>query len=71
MDQQHETQIVWSDAVDGEEWYCPECGRRLLVYWTPSFKRVVLDRGDDYAVHAGSSGGLSLSLPQPIVQADE
>ena len=39
---------------------CPTCGRKVVVgKREPKF--VVLDRGDVYALHSGSTGGLSLT----------
>ena len=34
-----------------EEWLCPDCGRHMLVNWSPKFKRTVLDAGDTSAGH--------------------
>jgi len=39
-----------------EEWSCAQCGRRLLVRRPPAFERIVLERGDEWAVHVGSTG---------------
>jgi len=36
-----------------EEWFCPNCGRRLLVNWNPKFKRTVLIPGDQSVTHSG------------------
>lgn len=36
-----------------EEWYCPTCGRRFLMHWPPGFSKVVLDAGDESAIHSG------------------
>jgi hypothetical protein len=44
-----------------EEWSCTECSRRLLFRRPPAFKKIVLDRGDEWAAHAGGSGGLHLA----------
>ncbi|MFL7869164.1 MAG: hypothetical protein AB8I58_10070 [Anaerolineales bacterium] len=41
-----------------EEWFCPLCGRHLLVSWTPKFKRTVLVEGDSTVPHSGSKGNL-------------
>lgn len=36
-----------------EEWHCPGCGRHLLVNWSPSFKRTVVQEGDSSVGHSG------------------
>jgi hypothetical protein len=41
-----------------EEWACAQCGRRLLLRRPPAFEKVVLDRGDERAMHVGGAGGL-------------
>jgi hypothetical protein len=43
---------------DVEEWSCTECSRRLLMRRPPAFEQFVLDRGDEWAAHAGGTGGL-------------
>jgi len=35
-----------------EEWQCPDCGRHLLVNWSPKFKRTILEAGDQSAGHS-------------------
>jgi hypothetical protein len=44
-----------------EEWSCTQCGRRLLVRRPPAFEKIVLDAGDEWAVHVGSAGDLRLA----------
>ena len=43
-----------------EEWACTGCSRRLLLRRPPAFERIVLDRGDEWAVHVGGTGGLRI-----------
>jgi hypothetical protein len=43
-----------------EEWYCPACGRRLLMQWPPAYKKMVLEYGDETAIHTGGNGGLNV-----------
>ncbi len=62
-EQYHEMQLTGIDPSGAEEWHCPACGRRLLMSWPPAYKRVVLEAGDDYAIHSGGTGGLHLSRP--------
>jgi hypothetical protein len=41
-----------------EEWSCTQCSRRLLLRRPPEFEKIVLERGDEGAVHVGGTGGL-------------
>jgi hypothetical protein len=43
-----------------EEWSCTQCTRRLLLRRPPEFEKVVLDRGDEWTMHVGATGGLRL-----------
>jgi len=68
--QQHEMQLTTTHSSGADEWYCPTCGRRFLMYWPPTYRKVVLEAGDEYAIHSGGKGGLSMSPPQ-IGEAEE
>ena len=57
---QHQMQLEATHSSGAEEWTCPECGRRLLMEWPPNYRRVVLEVGDEFAIHSGSKGGLIL-----------
>jgi len=55
--QSHEMQLVTTHSSGAEEWHCPECGRRFVAQWEPSFRRVILERGNDWAPHRGRGSG--------------
>lgn len=46
-----------------EEWVCPDCGRRVLLRWPPDYERLILEYGDDNAVHVGAKGGVRMTGP--------
>lgn len=52
--------MVQTETAPGgaEEWTCTQCSRRLMIRWTPEFDKLVLDRGDEHAPHAGGKGGV-------------
>jgi hypothetical protein len=47
-----------------EEWACAACGRRFVMQWPPAYQRVILEAGDEAAVHSGGKGGLQIGSPQ-------
>ncbi len=55
MDEPHGHQMRLEKTLpDGvEEWYCPTCGRRLLLHWPPENKRAILEPGDTHAIRSG------------------
>lgn len=55
-----------------EEWVCPSCGRRMLLRWPPDYQKLVLEHGDDTAIHVGGKGGLRVgqAVVAPAVAAD-
>jgi hypothetical protein len=61
--EQHEMQIERSHPSGAEEWYCPTCGRRFLMQWPPAYSKIILQPGDEYAIHTGGKGGLSMGTP--------
>ena len=62
--QRHEMVLERTHESGAEEWYCPVCGRRFLMQWPPNYKKIILEPGDDYAIHSGGKGGLSMGAPQ-------
>lgn len=62
--QRHEMLLGITHPSGAEEWYCPACGRRLLLSWPPAYKKIVLDPGDELASHSGGKGGLRVGQIQ-------
>jgi hypothetical protein len=56
----HQMKVSNVHKSGAQEWLCLECERRVLISWTPSFKRIVLEPGDEMAVHTGAFGGIEL-----------
>ena len=62
--QRHEMVLEKTHESGAEEWFCPVCGRRFLMQWPPNYQRVILEPGDNYAIHSGGKMGLSMGTPQ-------
>ncbi len=62
--QQHEMRLETTHPSGAEEWYCPTCGRRFVMKWPPKYRRIILDEGDESALHRGGKGGLKLGAVQ-------
>jgi hypothetical protein len=65
--------ILSGTAESGaEEWLCPSCGRRMMLRWPPDYEKLVLEHGDEAAVHFGGKGGLTVGeatvTPSPAVK---
>ena len=58
--QKHEMVLETTHSSGAEEWNCPTCGRRLLISWGPKFTKAVLEAGDEFSMHSGGKGGLSM-----------
>jgi len=43
-----------------EEWYCPACGRRLIMQWNPEYRRIILQSGEETILHTGSKAGVQV-----------
>ena len=48
------------------------------MQWPPNYRRIILEPGDEYALHNGGKGGLRVGPPQireagdePVVLSDE
>ncbi len=62
--QHHEMRLEKTYASSAEEWFCPDCGRRFLMYWEPEYSKLVLHPGDVHVPHSGSKGGVRISPPE-------
>jgi hypothetical protein len=60
MNENHEMILEKTHPSGVDEWYCPTCGRRLLMDYGLQFKKTVLEAGDEFAVHSGGRGGLRI-----------
>lgn len=58
-----------TDENGEDEYYCPTCGRRILLQMDP-YKKTVLSAGDEYVVHSGGMGGLVMGAAT-IASSDE
>lgn len=65
--QKHEMRMVTTHPSGAEEWVCPECGRHFIAQWSPNFRRVILESGDEMTVHTGQGTELQAQISvQPI-----
>ncbi len=67
--QQHEMQLETTHPSGAEEWYCPTCGRRILLRVPSTTAMIILEPGDQSAIHSGSTGGLRIGVVQ-VAQRD-
>jgi hypothetical protein len=59
-EQQHEMILEMTHASGMQGWRCPTCGRRILLFVPPANEMVVVEPGDQYVSHSGSTGGLRI-----------
>jgi len=59
---QHEMILEKTHPSGADEWYCPTCGRRMLISWEPQFKRTVLEAGSPEATHSGFKNALQAGV---------
>jgi len=67
--QQHEMVLEKTYPAGAEDWYCPTCGRRILLRVPPTNEMIIVEPGDKYARHWGSNGGLRIGAVQ-VAQRD-
>ena len=68
MNEKHHEMVLEKTHISGvEEWYCPDCGRRFLVQWPPSYKMIIVEQGDKDIQHNVSKAS-SLTGSYPITQ---
>jgi hypothetical protein len=68
---EHKMDLVRYYPSGAEDWVCPTCGRRFLLQWTPEFRRIVLEPGDELASHSGGKGGVVMGSMQVSQDQDD
>jgi hypothetical protein len=63
---QHQMVVMNTYPTGAQEWFCPTCGRHYILQWPPNYKRIILEEGDNEAVHAG--GTVECILGQEDIQ---
>ena len=71
MNEQHHEMVLEMTHPSGVQgWYCPTCGRRILLRVSPDIEMVIVEPGDQYVGHSGSTGGLRIGAVQ-VKERDE
>lgn len=71
MNNKHHEMVLEKTHISGvEEWFCPDCGRRFLVQWPPSYKMVVLEQGEKDTQHNVSRTNTRI-ISDAVQQAEE
>jgi hypothetical protein len=68
FDMEEQNHIILMTRTYGsgaQEWYCPVCGRRFIVQWKPEYQRVILEIGDNAAIHNTGTGAFIAKCHQP------
>jgi hypothetical protein len=47
----HEMILEKTHIFKVEEWYCPDCGRRFVLQWRPTYRMIVLKAGQQDTRH--------------------
>ncbi len=60
----HKMVLAKTYESGAEEWYCPTCGRRFIVQWTPEYQKAILELGDESVIHNTGKGAMIISQKQ-------
>lgn len=60
----HKITRIKKYSSGAEEWFCPTCGRRFVIQWTPEYQCVVLEVGDEAALHNTGKGAMVAVQPR-------
>ncbi len=69
--QQHEMVLELTHPSGMQGWYCPNCGRRILLQVPPNSELIIVEPGDQSAGHNGSIGGLRIGAVQASEREEE
>jgi hypothetical protein len=59
-------EMIFEPVLDGgaDELFCPQCGRRIRIVWTPEFSKTVIETGDETVIHTAARGLKSLGCAE-------
>ncbi len=65
--------VLKESFSDGsQEWFCPRCGRQIILHWPPHYQQTLLKEGDIQAIHSGATGSQGNGSAQaPFVPDDQ
>jgi hypothetical protein len=66
MFQPHVMILKNTHPSSAEEWFCPTCGRRLIMDYGSRFKKTVLEAGNETAIHSGGKRPLQI-ISKPVM----
>ena len=69
-EEHHEMALEMTHPSGMQGWHCPTCGRRILLFVPPANEMVIVETGDQFASHNGSTGGLRIGAVQ-VRERDE
>jgi len=69
--EQHEMVITRRFPSGAQEFYCPTCGRRFILQWPPTYQRIILDPGDENAIHSSATAGITMQVNSTESPVDE
>ena len=70
-EQHHEMVLEMTHSSGMQGWYCPTCGRRILLQVPPNSELVIVEPGDQSIGHSGSEGGLRIGAVQGSEQQEQ
>ena len=54
--QKHDMVLEKVYESGAEEWHCDQCGRKFIMQWEPAYRKIVLEVGNEHALHSGKKG---------------
>jgi hypothetical protein len=66
----HEMTLVTEHESGAQEWCCHDCGRRFVMTWQPEYSKVVLESGNEFAMHRGAKGDMAMGSARVVETED-
>lgn len=69
--EQHKMIVVKEYDTGIIEFYCPDCGRRILMSFPPHYHREVLYEGNSDAIHYSGTGEANIEIMMDAEKNDD
>ena len=71
MNQEQHDLVLMSSDNNVDTYECPVCHRTIIVQQYPKFRKIVVEKGNEYAIHTATKGDISFSVDTEVDSGEQ